>query len=628
MRLIGTLILAGCAGMAGPMEVDDAGTAGGTAGSAAAGGSTAGGSAAGGSTAGGSSAGGATAGGATAGSSGGRAGGSGGAAGGSGTTAGGSGLAGGASATGLFAADRVTDWNPGILADEQLNLPLGADGLPVRTTVCATVMPGGNIQSAIDACPAGQVVQLAAGTFTVAATLNLSKGVVLRGSGSQGAPTGTTLSKTGGNTVIQIGDARDSICYGGTARNLTQDAPKGSTTLTVGSAASQFQPGDLALVDAADDAEVDQGDCPYFKRVSGRSVSQRVEVKSVDTANGRLVLTTPLHWTFRAAAPTSSQVTRVTRPVVRWAGIEKLKLEGGTNPGYNGEMAGGIDISNAAVSWVKDVQTDGSIGGMHVSMSGTYRVVVRDSWLHHSADYGFGHDCYGIVMRCGAADSLVENNIVRYMNKPIMFNASGGGNVIAYNYADNSWATPAAWQEVNIDTHCAFPHMELMEGNFAPHVGATTTHGNAGYLTFFRNFSSSQFASPAVVGSTAAQTGNIAAVQFPAGDVKMNVVGSVLGLAGWTTTYETYGSSAKAIYSLGAANDVSATTLFRHGNWDSVGQMVRWDPSNAVRTLPASLFRAQRPAWWPAGTPWPWVGSDLMPMVGTLPAKARSDALP
>src|SRR5215467_11495118 len=85
-----------------------------------------------------------------------------------------------------IAPDRTTAWNPGILADGQLGLPLGTDGLPVRTTVCATVNPGGNIQAAIDACPDGQVVQLAAGTFTIATTVTLTHGVVLRGAGSQG----------------------------------------------------------------------------------------------------------------------------------------------------------------------------------------------------------------------------------------------------------------------------------------------------------------------------------------------------------------------------------------------------------------------------------------------------------
>ena len=47
-------------------------------------------------------------------------------------------------------------------------------GIPNRTTVCATVNPLGggqddftNIQNAINKCPAGEVVQLGAGAFTV-----------------------------------------------------------------------------------------------------------------------------------------------------------------------------------------------------------------------------------------------------------------------------------------------------------------------------------------------------------------------------------------------------------------------------------------------------------------------------
>jgi len=70
------------------------------------------------------------------------------------------------------------------------------------------------------------------------------------------------------------------------------------------------------------------------------------------------------------------------------------------------------------------------------------------------------------------------------MNKPVLFNVSGGGNVVGYNYVDNAWAE-GTWQEMPIDCHCAFPHMELMEGNWAPKMGASTTHGNAGYLMYF-----------------------------------------------------------------------------------------------------------------------------------------------
>ncbi len=52
---------------------------------------------------------------------------------------------------------------------------LTVGGISSRTTVCATVNPRGlgqddaaNIQNAIPACPAGQVVRLGAGTFTIA----------------------------------------------------------------------------------------------------------------------------------------------------------------------------------------------------------------------------------------------------------------------------------------------------------------------------------------------------------------------------------------------------------------------------------------------------------------------------
>ena len=527
----------------------------------------------------------------------------------------------------VIPADRVTTWNPGILADTQLGMPLGADGLPQRTTVCATLSPGDNIQAAIDACPEGQVVQLNAGMFSVASTITLTRGVVVRGTGSEGAPTGTTIVKTGGGSVLAIGTTQDQICYGGTATDLLADGAKEATSISVGAAAASYKPGDLALIDVVDDATVQQGDGTYFKRVSGRSASQRVMITAVDTGAGTLTLDSPLHWKFPVASPYLAQITRVTQPVVRWAGFEKLRITGGTNPGYDGQMAGGIDISNAAFCWVKDVQTD-TVGGMHVSVTATYRCVVRDSYVHHSSDYGFGHDCYGIVLRCGAAENLVENNIVRYMNKPILFNVTGGGNVVAYNYADNSWATPPEWQEVNIDTHCSFPHMELIEGNYAPHTGATITHGNAGYLTFFRNYSSSVFAPPAVAGSTATQTGNITALQFQMGDIGMNVVGNVLGTMGTSTAYEGLDSNTKSIFEFDSTTDVEKTSMFRTGNFDTVNNMTLWDPATTDHTLPPSLYRKSIPAWWPSGTAWPWVGPDVSPMVGTLPAKARSDHMP
>ncbi len=536
----------------------------------------------------------------------------------------------------IIPANRRTTWSPGILADQPLGLALGTDGLPQRTTVCATVNPGGNIQAAINGCPANQVVQLGAGTFTITSTIQLKSNVVLRGAGS--GTGGTTIVKSNGGTVMAIGTQRDRICAAGNGQGvaLTADGAKETNTLTIGSAASNFAVGDLVLVDQIDVSPVVLGDCSYnnLKRNNGdgwRSLSQVDEVVAVNAGSGTLTLGSPLHWTFQAGGSTKAEVVRVTSaPTVKWAGIEHLHLQGGTRGSYLGQSAGGIDISNAAYCWVKDVQTDATNDGMHVRLGGTYRCVVRDSYFHHSASYGFAHDCYGIVLGCGVAETLVENNIVRYMNKPIMFQISGGGNVIGYNYADNSWAD-GTWQEVNIDSHCSFSHMELMEGNLAPHMGATSTHGNAGYFTFFRNYSSTHFADPSVADTNLARTGNITALDLEAGAVGMNVVGNVLGAAGITQQYDHFSNgSPGAIYELGngggGQNDIAATSLFRTGNYDYFHNSTQWDGSTVV-TIPSSLYLSGAPAWWPSGTAWPWVGPDLSPMVKTLPAKARSDSM-
>jgi hypothetical protein len=61
--------------------------------------------------------------------------------------------------------------------------------------------------------------------------------------------------KTCGRTVIAIGTGRDQICYGGTGYDLTADGHKESRTISVGSAASNFSVGDLALIDVVDDGQ-------------------------------------------------------------------------------------------------------------------------------------------------------------------------------------------------------------------------------------------------------------------------------------------------------------------------------------------------------------------------------------
>jgi hypothetical protein len=110
-------------------------------------------------------------------------------------------------------------------------------------------------------------------------------------------------------------------------------------------------------------------------------------------------------------------------------------------------------------------------------------------------------------------------------------------------------------------------------------------------------------------------------------------VGNVLGTAGVTMVYDQYSATQPpSIYELGEGpggtgqSSTVVQTLFRTGNYDYFHQATEWN-NNLPQTLPASLYLNQQPAWWPAGTTWPWTGPDLSPMVQHLPAKDRSDGL-
>ena len=269
--------------------------------------------------------------------------------------------------SGLLDPDYTTTWNPGILSDTATNAPLGNDGLPVRTTVCATVPAQTGdataaIQNALDGCKGkNQVVMLAAGNYSVSSPITIPSGVVLRGVGSDGASVSAIVSTNGG-PVVQIGTMQDTICYDASGFDaaakplLASDALKETATLQVASATG-FVAGDLALVDQQDTSEVSEGDCTtIFKRVANYGVSERVEIASVSGTT--LTLTTPLHWTFKTAQ--AAHVSRVAQPATKWAGLEDILVQGGKPGGYPGQNAGAIDVSNAAYSWVKNVQVDGT----------------------------------------------------------------------------------------------------------------------------------------------------------------------------------------------------------------------------------------------------------------------------
>ena len=573
-------------------------------------------------------------------------------------------------------ADRATVWKPGVTYN---------GGIPVRTTVCATIDAGslGNgaqnatatIQAAIRACPEGQVVQLSAGTFTVNDLIQLNRSVTLRGAGA-GA---TLLQKTNGavmlsasaieaEPVVVVGPNRWPKTDDTTSKNLAADGLKGATSVTL-TDATGFAAGQFVVLDelsgaswqtdplgrgniwAAPDwrvtwqlhdppAPTDDplvastptgGDAAGWFCRRDRPTSEYKEIASV---SGNVVtFTSPLHISYRTA--NTAQLTRHTGGDVhvKGAGLEGVTVTGGGD--------GAVRFEAAAYSWARNVEVTQWLGeGFAANRS--FRVEIRDSYVHDGVWSQPGGAGYAISLAFGSAEVLVENNISMMANKVMVARSSGAGSVFGYNYVDDGFILyTEGWIEAGLNaSHMVGPHHVLFEGNYGFNFDSDKTHGSSSYHTVFRNWLRG-VRRPFVNPMTGDTVDDVAQRNLPrrcagsaAYSYNMTFVGNVLGAAGemggWIyDATGTGGMSRAAIWLLGwddwSPNPYDpnvAATAIRDGNWDWVQAKQSWDGTPG--DLPDSLYMPGKPAFF-GSQPWPWV-DPTTGAVGLLPAKARFDA--
>jgi hypothetical protein len=231
-------------------------------------------------------------------------------------------------------------------------------------------------------------------------------------------------------------------------------------------------------------------------------------------------------------------------------------------------------------------------------------------------------------------------------NKNIVMRATGGGNVIAYNYMDDAFGSyyPQSPEAGLNAGHYTTPHMELLEGNYSHNYKGDSFWGNSIYVTVFRNYLSGLRAARPPLDTY--KHGNYpymdlqgrTAVDVQAHSDYTNFVGNVLGFQGQsllrynqsgysyiqnTWSYETIGRFPRTgevtMWSIGAQQAggwtwVPATyqTQLREGNWDWVTRSQRWHGiggavgSGTPRAIPESLYLTAKPVFFGAN-PWPWV---------------------
>jgi hypothetical protein len=518
---------------------------------------------------------------------------------------------------GIIAPARAMNWSsPGV-----------AGGIQNRSTVCATLNPGASaaqINSALAACPGGQVVFLNAGTYNLSSgiTFGTKSNVTLRGAGADR----TLLKFSGGSSCDGLAS---SICI--KSAYVDNDSPPnstswtsgyavGATSITVGSTAG-MKVGDILILDQLNDSS--DGGAIFVCSVTnctdeggnspGRSNrGQQQLVKVVALTSTQVTITPGLRMPNWRSSQSPGVFWNSSAPVVAGDGVENLSIQAAS--GQNG-----IVLMHVSDSWVRGVRTINPDRN-HVWLWQSMRITIRDNYFYggqggHSTSYG--------VEDYSTADNLVENNIFQHVTAPLSHNGANTGSVFGYNFAiDDNYTASTGWMIPGVLYHeVGISHL-LHEGNDGLGALHDDIHGTTHFNTLFRNhFYGDIFNNPP-------KNSNTQVIHIFAYGRFFNIVGNVLGRTGYYNTYE--GTSDTAIYALGESPEAGVpsdarvkTTMLRWGNYDTVTGTNRFlateVPSalslfaNAVpasQSLPASLYLAAKPSWF-GNTPWPAIGPDV-----------------
>jgi hypothetical protein len=470
----------------------------------------------------------------------------------------------------------------------------------------------------------------------------------------------------------------------GTSANLTADAVQGAYSVSVDSMPSGVAAGSFVLIDENTDNDPNvvwgpsfggpgDGSRRWFSR-QDRSLAQIMEVASVNGLTA--TFTTPLHYPYHTSGTCSGCDAQLTPYVgfLRSVGIENLFLFGGMGGDFNGNLP----LVDCGYCWVKNVEAMWHVG-TSIGFYSTFRSTLRDSFMHETPSPNPGGGGYLSGINVGAADNLFENNIMWQGNKVNVMRGSGGGNVVAYNYMDDSFgSTYPDSPEAGVNAgHYTTPHLELLEGNYSDNYKGDTYWGNSIYITIFRNWLSALRASHPPLNSYDFKSGSCdyvygdytsrTAVDVQAYSYYQSFVGNVLGMNGQVLLTNPYNSEScyngkqqnfteqvtTTAQSNTAANtdavvmwefgsyqasvntppcscwtfiDTSINTQLRQGNWDWVTNAQHWyglggttNGAGSPVTIPNSFYLSSAPAFF-GSHQWPWVD----PTTGTtytLPAK-------
>jgi len=589
--------------------------------------------------------------------------------------------------SGIISSTRAINWsNAGVVG-----------GIPNRTTICATLGTAGRaptyvqsvtglqISNAIAACGAGQVVYLNPGTYNITdQAIIMASNVTLRGAGANQTLLTFNLGAYYYTWACNGGYAN--ICFNGgaeyygsadvqpgqsNAATWTSGYAQGATSITLTNVGSNgILNGQYIFLDQADDLadtgnffvcdqDTSTNTCSLQAGSPGRTINgvdyNQIQMAQV-TAGCSSLCTGAGPFTITISPGLYSPNWRSGQtPGAWWAGsyIHDAGVENLSDDATLDTTAGvsNVQMSNAYNTWATGCRLIRQSHRAQVRLVPCAHCTVQNNYLFgaNATDQAYGIETFI------AADDLMVNNIMQQVTSPHIIGPELG-NVFAYNFSVNDLYAQSTgnyqWMIPMGGAHDAGTEYFLTEGNIGPGWASDVFHGTGGFGTIFRN----RFWGWGTNGSSAAATTqNTVAIEYLSFNRYSNTVGNVLGLEGYSTTYQQQATSGTAaIYSLGAGNTsgvtvpsdpLVASTMLRWGNYDNVTAAVRWCGSssdtgwsktcastsevptgapaypNAVPTygdtgagqsaMPASFYYSSTPSWWPSGKPWPIIGPDV-----------------
>jgi hypothetical protein len=564
-------------------------------------------------------------------------------------------------------SDRRVAWygNVGIPNGIPSNRTIFTNMTGLDVTGVTNVSP--QINAAITACTAGQIVKLPAGTLRVDNTLLVNQGITLGGAGMDQT---FLLGPTNYSTLTPIDNGYYAIiALFPSTLNLTSDwennissgATNGSTNIVLAAANTHVKPGYIInIYETNGIGFFNYGDIgtrnQTYTLKNDTHHGQLVEVLTVDPSYTIISFHPPIYMTFTNQAVMGyKQCSNVGNDnTLRGAGIESLTVRNRI-PSQQVPLCGGapllpvIFLDRATQCWVKNVKTVDSYA-THIHVLRGFQNEIRDCtatnqvWYWTSGGYGMYNEM--------AYASIWENNLFQNTRDFVRLSKSSAGNVVLYNYHTNrssgsavgiakdvTTQTSDCGTNLNIDpfttstggSHSCHPMFNLWEGNVTYHPRFDNTHGSASDFTLLRNwFRGPQFW----------EYNYASIIDMEENHSRFNIIGNVLGSLSVSNAYahsawvsftqfmcnpSAYGNGVLPTYAVGynknpgevISNSYSGMNLFTNyivmGNYEFVGtnaQVWRY-PTNMADTIPNSYYYTAKPAYFGSLT-WPPIDPTLV----------------